>query len=58
LLQWNSNSHGLVQSKLQMGIYADGDVRDVLQVQTTNRENLIIISKNNDSVQVIKSIID
>lgn len=54
LLQWNSKKHDLVQSNIPLGICADGDVRDVLSVENTNREQLIIISKNSDSVQVIK----
>jgi hypothetical protein len=54
LLQWDSKKHLLVQSNLSTGIRADGDVRDVLSVQTANHEQLIIISKNSDSVQVIK----
>jgi hypothetical protein len=54
LLQWDLKKHSLVQSNLSTGICADGDVRDVLSVQTANHEQLIIISKNSDSVQVIK----
>ncbi|MFC0775962.1 VCBS repeat-containing protein [Terrimonas alba] len=55
LLQWDKLKHQLVVSKLQMGIQADGDVRDVLFVQTSRHEPIIIISKNNDRVQVIKT---
>ena len=34
---------------------ADGDVRDLVSLQAANDEQLIIISKNNDRVQVIKT---
>jgi len=54
LLQWNNSTHQLVQSSLSMGIVADGDVRDVVQVKTAMQENLIVISKNGAPVQVIK----
>ncbi|HKZ65520.1 MAG TPA: hypothetical protein VJ111_04160, partial [Chitinophagaceae bacterium] len=55
LLQWDKTKHKLVVSNLHMGIYADGDVRDVLSVRTRH-EPIIIISKNNDRVQVIKTV--
>jgi hypothetical protein len=55
LLRWDSISHHLIQSPLNMGIAADGDVRDVLQIHTANDDRLILISRNNDSVQVIKN---
>lgn len=54
LLQWNKKKHALAQSNLSTGICADGDVRDVKCVQTADHEQLIVISKNNDNVQVIK----
>jgi enediyne biosynthesis protein E4 len=54
LLQWDSKKHKLVQSNLSLGICADGDVRDVKSIQTSNHDQLIMISKNNDSIQVIK----
>ncbi|WP_276499914.1 VCBS repeat-containing protein [Terrimonas pollutisoli] len=56
LLQWDKMKHQLLVSNLPMGIHADGDVRDVLTVQTSRQEPVIIISKNNDRVQVIKTI--
>ena len=56
LLQWDKIKHQLVVSDLSMGIHADGDIRDVLSVQTGKHEPMIIISKNNDRVQVIKTI--
>lgn len=54
LLQWNPIRHSLVSSNLSKGVCVDGDVRDILSVQNANHEQLIIVSKNNDSVQVIK----
>jgi enediyne biosynthesis protein E4 len=54
LLQWDAKRHSLVPLNLPMGICADGDVRDVLSVQNANHQQLIIISKNSVSVQVIK----
>jgi hypothetical protein len=56
LLQWNRDKHNLVQSAVQTGIFADGDVRDVLSIKTALQEEWIIISKNNDKVQVIKQL--
>jgi len=58
LLQWDKIKRQLVVSGLEMGIYADGDVRDVLSVHTGKRDPLIIISKNNDRVQVIKTVVN
>jgi hypothetical protein len=55
LLQWDNFSHHLVASSLNMGIVADGDVRDVLQIHTVKNEKLILISRNNDSLLVIKN---
>ena len=55
LLQWDKMKHQLVVSNLQMGIQADGDIRDVSSVLTSRQEPMIIISKNNDHVQVIKA---
>jgi enediyne biosynthesis protein E4 len=54
LLRWDDASHNLVKSSLSMGIAADGDVRDVLEIQTAKNDQLILISRNNDSVMVIK----
>lgn len=54
LLQWDSKRHALVQSNLPLGICADGDIRDVLSVENAKREQLVVISKNSDNVQVIK----
>jgi enediyne biosynthesis protein E4 len=54
LLQWDAKKHSLIQTNLSLGVCADGDVRDVLSVQNANHDQLIIISKNSDSVQVIK----
>jgi enediyne biosynthesis protein E4 len=54
LLQWDAKKHSLIQTNLSSGVCADGDVRDVLSVQNANHDQLIIISKNSDSVQVIK----
>jgi hypothetical protein len=56
LLQWDKMKHQLVVSNLAMGIHADGDIRDVLAVQTGRHESVIIISKNNDRVQVLKTV--
>jgi hypothetical protein len=54
LLQWDVKKQDLVQAPWPLGIYADGDVRDVLSVQTSDHKQLIVISKNNDRVQVIQ----
>jgi enediyne biosynthesis protein E4 len=57
LLQWDKIKHQLMVSDLPMGVNADGDIRDVLAVQTSRHEPIIIISKNNDRVQVIKTVV-
>jgi hypothetical protein len=54
LLQWDKKGGNVIQSGLNPGIFICGDTRDAVQVQTAQKDNLIIISKNNDSVQVIK----
>lgn len=53
LLSWDLQKKNLIASNLKTGICADGDVRDVLSVQTVAGQ-LIIISKNSDRVQIIK----
>jgi len=37
------------------GLYANGNVRDMVEL-TSQKSNLIVIGKNNDSLQVIKVI--
>jgi enediyne biosynthesis protein E4 len=54
LIQWDKKAGKLTESRLNKGVFIDGDIRDALQVQTAAKDNLIIVSKNNDSVQVIK----
>jgi hypothetical protein len=56
LLQWNRDKHNLVPSLLQPGIFADGDVRDMTSIKTGLQEEWILISKNNQKVQVIKKL--
>jgi hypothetical protein len=55
LLQWDAKKKALLPSPLQAGVFADGDVRDVLSLQTANNEHLLVISKNNEPVQVLKT---
>ena len=50
LLQWDKNKHQLTASSLNVAV--DGDVRDVITINTRS----IIISKNSDSLQVIRAI--
>jgi hypothetical protein len=52
LLRWDKNKHTLYPWPLNINV--DGDVRDVLKVNAGNHQ-LLIISKNNDSVQVIET---
>lgn len=54
LLQWDKKAGNLTESSLNKGVFIDGDIRDALALQTVKKDNLIIVSKNNDSVQVIK----
>lgn len=37
------------------GVYIDGDVRAMVTVKNKSGENIIVIAKNNDAVQVIKA---
>lgn len=55
LLQWNKETSSLVPS-MRLGIFADGDIRHVLAIRTASEEQMIIISKNSDKVQVIKPV--
>lgn len=52
LLQWNKNRHTLEASASNIAV--DGDVRDVVNINASNQQ-LIIISKNNDSIQVLRT---
>jgi enediyne biosynthesis protein E4 len=54
LIQWDKKAGKLTESRLNKGVFIDGDIRDALQVQTAAKDNLIIVSKNNASVQVLK----
>ena len=54
LLKWNANKKLVVPSDLNLGIYAAGDVRDVLSLKSANGNQTIIITRNNDSVQVLQ----
>jgi len=36
------------------GVYIDGDVRAMIQIKNKAGENLIVVAKNNDAVQVLK----
>lgn len=38
----------------KLGLYIDGDIRNMVMVQSASKENLLIIAKNNDEVQVVK----
>ncbi|MEP7144340.1 MAG: VCBS repeat-containing protein, partial [Ferruginibacter sp.] len=55
LLQWDERSHNIIRAPLPTGIFVQGDIRDLVQIRTANKEQEIIISKNSDSVQVIKT---
>lgn len=53
LLQYDKRKGAVVPSLLPMGISADGDIRDVIQVTTATKAPLIVVSKNNAAVQVL-----
>jgi hypothetical protein len=53
LLRWNKSKHEL--ESVASNANVDGDVRDVIKVNANNRQ-LIIVSKNNDSTQVIQAV--
>ena len=54
LLKWDAYKKSVVPSGLNLGIYADGDIRDVLSLKSANGNQTIVISRNNDSVQVLQ----
>jgi hypothetical protein len=54
LLEWNAKKHAVIHSDLRLGICANGDVRDLVSIRTVKGEQLILISKNGDPVQVIR----
>ncbi len=37
------------------GVYIDGDVRAMIEIKNKSGENLIIVAKNNDALQVLKA---
>lgn len=53
LLQWDSSQQKLVATLPDTNVAIDGDVRDMIEVKTSENRQLIIISKNNDHVQVL-----
>ena len=38
----------------KLGLYIDGDVRNMVMVQNASKEKLLIVARNNDAVQVVK----
>lgn len=55
LLQWDASKHVLTPSPISTGIIVDGDVRDLVEITTAGHRQQIIVSKNNDSIQVIQT---
>lgn len=55
LLQWDAKKKVLTSSPLPLGVTVDGDVRDVKAINTNAGEQLLVIAKNNEPVQVIKT---
>ena len=53
LLQWDSSQQKLVATLPDTNVAIDGDVRDIIEVKTSENRQLMIISKNNDHVQVL-----
>jgi enediyne biosynthesis protein E4 len=54
LLKQKANARFEVVPNAQTHLYADGDVRKMVMMQNAAKEQLIILAKNNDAVQVIK----
>jgi hypothetical protein len=48
----NGNFEPVANDKL--GLYIDGDIRNMVMVQNASKEKLFIIARNNDAVQVVK----
>ncbi len=38
----------------KLGLYLDGDIRNIVMLQNALKENLLIVARNNDAVQVVK----
>jgi hypothetical protein len=55
LLQWDAGKRQLISSTLQPGLCVAGDIRDVISLQTRKKEQVLVISKNNEPVQIIKT---
>jgi hypothetical protein len=54
LLKGKGDGSFSVLSNAQTNLYADGDIRKMITLQNATKEQLIILAKNNDAVQVIK----
>ncbi|WP_169749131.1 VCBS repeat-containing protein [Flavihumibacter petaseus] len=39
----------------RLGVWLDGDVRDMVALKTAGRQKIIIISRNDDNIQIIKA---
>jgi hypothetical protein len=48
----NGNFEPVANDKL--GLYIDGDIRNMVMVQNASKEKLFIIARNNDAVQIVK----
>jgi len=53
LLKGNAKGDFKVMDRNNTGLYVPGDVRDMLELKTA-KGNIIIVSKNNDAVEVLK----
>lgn len=56
LLQWDAKKKILTTSSMSIGPFIDGDVRDAVSVSSSNGEQIVLISKNNEPLQVLKAI--
>ncbi len=54
LLTGDNKGNFLTINRNQTGLYVPGDVRDMLELRTGNG-TIIVVSKNNDAVQVLKA---
>lgn len=54
LLAWDKKSGFLSKGYETTGVWADGDIRDVLGLRLGQKDQVIILSKNSAAVQVLK----
>jgi hypothetical protein len=55
LMKGSANGNLMAIDPSVSGVYIDGDVRAMIEIKNKSGENLIIVAKNNDALQVLKA---